>query len=59
MSKTEGKIMTENVARVFSFAEASSFKKHEKELKKWIVLKKKEWKQETIAYEFEGDLFYI
>jgi hypothetical protein len=55
----KNKILTEKVARIASFAEAKVFRKHRKELESWILTKKKEWNQEAIAYEFEGDLYYI
>lgn len=59
MSKTNNKLLTEKVARISSFAEAKTFKKHRKALESWLLRKKKEWNQEAIAYEFEGDLYYI
>jgi predicted secreted Zn-dependent protease len=59
LSKTQNKILTEKVARIVSFAETRSFKKHRLELQKWLLKKKKEWNQEAIAYEFEGDLYYL
>lgn len=55
----DGRIMDEQVARIFSFSYESIFLKKRKELQKWILKKKKEWNQEAMAYEFEGDLFYI
>ncbi len=59
LSKTTNKVLTENVARIVCFASEKDFKKHSGELKLWLIKKKKEWNQEAIAYEFEGDLFYI
>jgi hypothetical protein len=53
------KKISERIARVLSFSDAKTFKKHRTELERWLLRKKKEWKQKTIAYEFEGDLFYI
>ena len=59
MSKTNNKIISEKVAKVMSFAEIYAFKKHRRELENWLMKKKKEWNQNCIAYEFEGDLYYI
>ena len=59
LSKTNKKIIAEEIARIFSFTEISTFKKCRKELEEWILQKKKEWNQESVAYEFEGDLYYI
>ena len=59
VSKTKNRILAEEVARIFSFTKISTFKEHRKDLEKWLVQKKKEWNQESIAYEFEGDLYYI
>ena len=59
LSKTKNKVMTEKVAKIISFADVKSFVKHRKELERVLYQKKKEWNQEKIAYEFEGDLYYI
>ncbi|MEK6840719.1 MAG: hypothetical protein AABX79_02070 [Nanoarchaeota archaeon] len=59
LSKVNHKIITERVARIMSFVEVPIFKKHRKALEEWLLQKKKEWNQEVIAYEFEGDLYYI
>jgi len=53
------KIMKERVIRIVSFAEGPLFIKNRKKLEKWLLLKKKEWHQESMSYEFEGDLYYI
>lgn len=53
------KIMKERVIRIVSFAEGHIFMKNRKKLEKWLLFKKKEWKQESMSYEFEGDLYYI
>jgi hypothetical protein len=53
------RIVAEKVARVSSFAEIGAFKRHRAELEKWLLKKKREWNQGNIAYEFEGDLYYI
>lgn len=52
-------VMKEKVARIICYADPKDFKANRKELEKWILIKKKEWNQESIAYEFEGDLFYL
>jgi apolipoprotein D and lipocalin family protein len=55
------KIIKENGARVVSFSSKSDAKDQKKaaELKRWIVRKQKQWGQQSIGYEREGDLFYI
>lgn|SRR3989338_2378211 len=53
------KIMKERVIRIVSFAEGHLFMKNRKKLEKWLLAKKKEWRQESMSYEFEGDLYYI
>lgn len=59
MSSLHKKIITENVTRVASFSTIKDFRKKRKSLEQWLLKKKKEWKQEAIAYEFEGDLYYL
>jgi hypothetical protein len=56
-----GQVVREKGARVASFATAKDAKDPEKlnNLKKWLVKKQKQWGQETIGYENEGDLHYI
>ncbi len=53
------KIIAERTVKIEGFAEVNTFKKNRLRLKDWLLKKKKEWKQEYIGYEFEGDLFYI
>jgi len=59
INKTNGKIMAERVARITSFADVKLFKTNRKKLEAWIKQKKKDWDQEAIAFEFEGDLYYL
>ena len=58
MSQEKG-LITEEVFKVISFAQRDGFSsKMEKlvvQIKKWA----KDWEQESIGLEFEGDLFYI
>jgi hypothetical protein len=58
-SKINNKTMKEKVARIVCYSNPKDFKKNRAKLEKWLLDKKKEWNQETIAYEFEGDLYYI
>ena len=59
ISKIKKSIVSERIARIVSFSDAKKFRKHRSVLEKWLLWQKKEWKQEAVAYEFEGDLFYI
>jgi len=54
-----GELIKENVVRVVAFADLKRYKEKQNELLKWLEKKKKEWKQEALAYEFEGDLYLI
>lgn len=56
---TKGKLITEKTNKVTAFATEEAYRKNQAKLKKWILSKKKDWKQESMGYEFEGDLFYI
>lgn len=53
------KTIEENTVKIESFTDKKTFAKKSEELKVWLLEKKKEWKQEYIGYEFQGDLFYI
>jgi apolipoprotein D and lipocalin family protein len=57
----KGKIIKEKGARVVAFAKKKDIKSKTKseQLKKFITKKQKEWGQESIGYENEGDLHYI
>ena len=53
------KLISEKVSHVSVFSDIQTYKKHRSELEKWLLKKKKEWNQENIGYEFEGDLYYL
>ena len=59
LSRIKKKIVSERIARILCFTDVKTFRKQREKLEKWPMKKKMEWKQESIAYEFEGDLFYI
>lgn len=52
-------LIKEDVIVVISFAENKSFLKNRTKLKNWLIKKKKDWKQESIGFEFENDLYYL
>ena len=54
-----GKLVKERVIKVTSFATKDTFKKHRLEVIRQIGSWGRKWKQESIAYEHEGDLFII
>ncbi|MBI4020445.1 MAG: hypothetical protein HY367_03870 [Candidatus Aenigmarchaeota archaeon] len=58
-SAMKKKVICERVARVLNFSDSKTFKKHRASLERWLLKKKSEWNQEAIAYEFEGDMYYI
>ncbi len=53
------KLMSERIAKVSSFSTEKIYNKKRRLLEEWIFKKKKEWNQETMAFEFEGDLYLI
>lgn len=59
ISRLTGKVIKEKVARIRSFTNIEVFNKNRKELESWILKLKKDWNQESIAYEFCKDLYYI
>lgn len=50
-----GQLITEGVTRVESSMSVNSYKKNKHKLEKFISSKQKEWSQDTIGYNFEGD----
>jgi len=52
-------VIKEPVAKVTSFAEQDAFFEKRKELLKWIKEKQVEWGQDSIGFEFEGDMYYF
>ena len=53
----EGDLIKEKVAVVESSMTNKDFQKNSKEIGKFVKDKKNKWKQDSIAYEVEGDLY--
>ena len=54
-----GKLVKERVVKVTSFSTKQDFKKHGPEVIKQVGSWGKKWKQESVSYQNEGDLFII
>ena len=54
-----GKLVRERVVRVTAFASRQDFRKHQPEVIKQVGAWGKKWKQESVSYTNEGDLFII
>ncbi len=54
-----GKIVKEKVIKVTAFATKKDFKKHKSEVIRQIGKWGRKWKQQSVSYENEGDLFII
>lgn len=59
LSKLDHRVITDKIARIVSFTDSENFQSKRGELEGWLLQKKKDWDQEAIAYEFEGDLYYL
>jgi len=57
-SKT-GDVVDESVVRVISYTDREGYENHQKHLFEFLKEKQKEWGQESMGYEVEGDLFYL
>jgi hypothetical protein len=55
----EGEIIAEEVAVMTGFGDAEDFGTKRKQFLEWLIDKRDEWGQETLGFEFEGDLWYI
>lgn len=53
------KLVNEKIVRVVSYSTKDAFQENKKDLLKKIAEWAKEWGQESIGYEYEGDLFYV
>jgi len=54
-----GKVVDENVVVVESFADAPDWERKKSLVAGFLQGKAGEWGQETVGYEFEGDLFLV
>jgi len=55
----DGKLVKENVVKVTSFSTKEDFEKNEDKTFEQVGKWGKKWKQESVGYENEGDLFYV
>jgi hypothetical protein len=58
-SGDEKRVIREPVAIVTSFAQTKSFPQKQKRLMQQIRRWRRAWHQESMGYEFEGDLYYL
>jgi|TARA_R100001530_G_scaffold109442_1_gene76837 hypothetical protein len=58
-SEPKRKVIQEKVTKVTGFATTQDFKKNKPALIKQLGAWGKEWGQESIGYEHEGDLYYF
>lgn len=54
-----GKLVKERIVKVTSFSTKSDFKKHGRSVFNQVGIWGKKWKQESVSYTNEGDLFII
>ena len=57
-SPTYGSV-TENIVKVECFTKAKNYMKSDLKLKRWLQIKEKQWKQESISYEYEEQLYFV
>ena len=55
----KGQLVKEDVVVVESFTTKDNFVKNKPVVRKFLSRKGKEWKQESIGYEYETDLYYV
>ena len=55
----KGKVIEEPITKVTAFATKDAYNKNRKEYASFLKKKKKDWKQESIGMEYEGDLYYF
>jgi hypothetical protein len=55
----DGEIVAEEVAVLTGFGDADDYERKRKQFLAWLIDKRDEWGQETLGFEFEGDLWYL
>lgn len=55
----DGSIVSEEVAVLTGFGDADDYERKRQEFLSWLIDKRDEWGQETLGFEFEGDLWYL
>ncbi|MGH2693132.1 MAG: hypothetical protein ACRDHM_11655, partial [Actinomycetota bacterium] len=55
----DGTIVSEEVAVLTGFGDADDYERKRQEFLAWLIDKRDEWGQETLGFEFEGDLWYL
>lgn len=58
-SDDKKKEISEKDVRVVAFSTKEEFKKNEKEIISYLLKLKKEWTQESMGYELDGEMYYI
>lgn len=54
-----GEIIEEEIAVLTGYGQGDHYLDKREQFLDWLLAKKKEWQQESIGFEFEGDLWYI
>ncbi|MBI5300967.1 MAG: hypothetical protein HY868_02430 [Chloroflexi bacterium] len=54
-----GEIIEEDIAVLTGYGKGDHYLDKREQFLAWLLAKKKEWQQESIGFEFEGDLWYI
>jgi hypothetical protein len=54
-----GELIEEKVAVLIGYGQGDRYLEKREMFLEWLLKKKKEWQQESIGFEFEGDLWYI
>ena len=55
----EGKLIKERVSEVEIFTTPQAWEKNKDALTRWLLAKKREWKQEALAIKYEEDMFWV
>ena len=54
-----GELIEEQVAVLVGYGQGDRYLEKREMFLDWLLKKKQEWRQESIGFEFEGDLWYI
>jgi len=55
----DGNIIKEKVAKVTVFTTEDNLVKQQRKYRQWLLKNQKQWYQDSIGFEVEGDLYYL
>lgn len=58
-SQELGKPVQEQIAKVETFTTTKDYNRVDKQIRNFLLKKKKAWSQESIGYQYEGSMYFV